>query len=83
MKRYLWEAKDYLIREGPVYVCTCCLQRLQQIMGKRPFGGLQVIALGNFLSNGTCDIRFKDDDEHYGPLSIDLWADNFYIYSLP
>ena len=60
-------------------------KRLQQIMGTtKPFGGLHVIAIGDFFQMAPVrdSYIFKDDPSRYGPLAVNLWKDYFHIYSL-
>ena len=50
----------------------------------KPFGGLHVLAIGDFLQMAPVmdSYIFKDDHTTYGPLAINLWTTHFYIYSL-
>ena len=59
--------------------------RLKEIFGtKKPFGGLHVIAVGDFFQMAPVrdSYVFKDDDEDYGPLSTNLWTSLMYVYTL-
>ena len=59
--------------------------RLQEIFDcKKPFGGKHVIAIGDFyqmkpVMNGY---KLKNSGKHYTALALNVWCDNFKIYSL-
>ena len=50
----------------------------------KPFGGLHVLAIGDFFQMALVmdSYIFKDDHINYGPLAINLWTTHFYIFSL-
>ena len=60
-------------------------QRLKEIFGtKKDFGGLHVIAVGDFYQMAPvrdCYV-FKDDDRGYGPLATNLWTNHMQVYTL-
>ena len=59
-------------------------QRLKEIFGtKKDFGGLHVIAVGDFYQMAPVrDYVFKDDDRGYGPLATNLWTNHMQVYTL-
>ena len=60
-------------------------QRLKEIFGtKKDFGGLHVIAVGDFYQMAPvrdCYV-FKGDDRGYGPLATNLWTNHMQVYTL-
>ena len=60
-------------------------QRLKEIFGtKKDFGGLHVIAVGDFYQMAPVkdSYVFKDDDRDYGPLATNLWKKHMQVYTL-
>ena len=60
-------------------------QRLKEIFGtKKDFGGLHVIAVGDFFQMAPVrdSYVFKDDDRGYGPLATNLWTKHVQVYRL-
>ena len=60
-------------------------RRLQQIMvSSEIFGGLSVLAVGDLyqLKPVFDGWIFSDLSSEYGPLAMNLWKENFYIYEL-
>ena len=47
----------------------------------KPFGGLHVLAIGDFFQMAPVMDSYIFKDDYIGPLAINLWTTHFYISS--